>query len=428
MKQIYQPMHVNKIAIIGLGYVGLPLAVGLEKHFDVIGFDVDPERIQELINGYDRTREVTSADLKALKRLSFSTDPNVMADVDFYIVTVPTPIDNMNTPDVSILRTASATIAKTLKPTNTVFYESTVYPGATEEICIPVLEEQSGLVLNKDFFVGYSPERINPGDKENTLNTITKLVSGSTPETTALGVSVYSKVVSAEIFPVKSIKVAEAAKVIENIQRDVNIALINEFSVIFHAIGIDTAEVLEAAATKWNFMKFSPGLVGGHCIGVDPHYLAHKAMSIGVDPDIILAARKRSEKMGAYIAEQLLRRLVARKTNFKDLRILVMGYTFKENCPDTRNSRVVDIIDHLKHYDIQMDVYDPVVDATEAKALNLTQTVPAAGVYDAVVVAVAHTEFKTLGVERIAGFTKNSNGLLFDIKGVFPLNKTDFRL
>ncbi|HCW6180188.1 Vi polysaccharide biosynthesis UDP-N-acetylglucosamine C-6 dehydrogenase TviB [Acinetobacter baumannii] len=413
-----------KIAIIGLGYVGLPLAVEFGKHKPTIGFDINPQRIRELQSGYDHTLEVTSDELKQVEHLSYTVDINDLKNSNFFIVTVPTPIDDFKQPDLTPLIKASQSIAKVLKKGDIVVYESTVYPGATEEVCIPELEKHSGLNFNKDFFVGYSPERINPGDKQRRVTNILKITSGSTPEVTDYVDQVYNLIIEAGTHKAPSIKVAEAAKVIENTQRDVNIALINELALIFNKMGIDTEDVLKAAGTKWNFLNFRPGLVGGHCIGVDPYYLTHKAESIGLHPEIILAARRLNDRMGEYVATQLIKEMVKQRIQVVGARILILGLSFKENCPDIRNTKIVDMVKALKEYDLDLDIYDPWVDSAEVEAeyglapiMELKQ-----GRYDAIVIAVAHDQFKVMSTEDFHSLGKKKH-VLYDLKHV--LNKVD---
>ncbi|MGQ0936419.1 Vi polysaccharide biosynthesis UDP-N-acetylglucosamine C-6 dehydrogenase TviB [Acinetobacter baumannii] len=413
-----------KISIIGLGYVGLPLAVEFSKHKPTIGFDINPQRIRELQSGYDHTLEVPSDELKQVEHLSYTADINDLKNSNFFIVTVPTPIDDFKQPDLAPLIKASQSIAKVLKKGDIVVYESTVYPGATEEVCIPELEKHSGLTFNKDFFVGYSPERINPGDKQRRVTNILKITSGSTPEVTDYVDQVYNLIIEAGTHKAPSIKVAEAAKVIENTQRDVNIALINELALIFNKMGIDTEDVLKAAGTKWNFLNFRPGLVGGHCIGVDPYYLTHKAESIGLHPEIILAARRLNDRMGEYVATQLIKEMVKKRIQVVGARILILGLSFKENCPDIRNTKIIDMVRALKEYDLDLDIYDPWVDSAEVEAeyglapiMELKQ-----GRYDAIVIAVAHDQFKVMSTEDFHSLGKKKH-VLYDLKHV--LNKVD---
>ena len=411
-----------KIAIIGLGYVGLPLAVEFGKQVPVIGFDIHQKRIDELKSGQDHTLEVSPEELKQASKLSYSADLAELKDCNFFIVTVPTPIDDFKQPDLTPLIKASTSIGQVLKKGDVVVYESTVYPGATEEVCIPVLEKQSGLKFNQDFFAGYSPERINPGDKLRRVTNILKITSGSTPEVADFVDQVYNLVIEAGTYKASSIKVAEAAKVIENTQRDVNIALINELALIFNKLGIDTEEVLKAAGTKWNFLPFRPGLVGGHCIGVDPYYLTHKAQSIGLHPEIILAARRLNDRMGEYVATQLIKEMVKKRIQVVGSKILVMGLSFKENCPDIRNTKIVDMVNALKEYDLDLDIYDPWVDIDEAKheyGLTPITQLPEHH-YDAVILAVAHDEFKNMSIADFKALSKE-NYVLYDLK--YLLNK-----
>lgn len=412
-----------KIAIIGLGYVGLPLAVEFGKHKPTIGFDINTDRIQELKSGHDHTLEVTSDELKHVHQLSYTADIEDLKTANFFIVTVPTPIDDFKQPDLTPLVKASQSIAKVLKKGDIVVYESTVYPGATEEVCIPELEKHSGLNFNKDFFVGYSPERINPGDKQRRVTNILKITSGSTPDVADYIDQVYNLIIEVGTHKAPTIKVAEAAKVIENTQRDVNIALINELALIFNKMGIDTEDVLKAAGTKWNFLNFRPGLVGGHCIGVDPYYLTHKAESIGLHPEIILAARRLNDRMGEYVATQLIKEMVKQRIQVVGARILILGLSFKENCPDIRNTKIVDMVKALKEYDLDLDIYDPWVDSAEVEAeyglapiMELKQ-----GRYDAIVIAVAHDQFKVMSTEDFHSLGKKH--VLYDLKHV--LNKVD---
>jgi len=419
----------TRVAVIGLGYVGLPLAVEFGKKFTVVGFDIDAVRTSELTQGTDRTLEVTSAELREAKQLSFSTDLQDIADCTVYIVTVPTPINKHKQPNLTPLIKASESIGQVLKRGDIVVYESTVYPGATEEDCVPVLEQHSGLVFNRDFFAGYSPERINPGDKEHRIATIKKVTSGSTPEIADYVDALYASIITAGTHKALSIKVAEAAKVIENTQRDVNIALVNELALIFNRMGIDTEAVLEAAGTKWNFLPFRPGLVGGHCIGVDPYYLTHKAKEIGYYPKIILAGRRLNDDMGAYVVTQLVKGMARRRMHIQGAKVLVMGLAFKENCPDIRNTRVIDIINELAEYEVDVDVFDPWVDPTDARReynIELTDQ-PQPGAYDAIILAVAHKQFKEMGLEPIRRFGRSLH-VLFDLKYVFRQGEADIRL
>ena len=418
-----------KLAVVGLGYVGLPLAVAFGKQREVIGFDINKARIEALKNGHDHTLELDSVELASATGLRYTFDPTALADANVYIVTMPTPIDEFKQPDLSPLIRASETIGRALKTGDLVIYESTVYPGVTEEICVPVLERVSGLRFNQDFFAGYSPERINPGDKEHRVTSIKKVTSGSTPEIAQLVDALYRQIVTAGTHCAPSIKVAEAAKVIENTQRDVNIALINEFARIFNRLGIDTEAVLAAAGTKWNFLPFRPGLVGGHCIGVDPYYLTHKAQSIGYYPEIILAGRRINDSMGSYVVAQLVKAMTRRRIHVEGARVLVMGLSFKENCPDLRNTRVVDVVRELEEYNISVDVYDPWVESKESfeeHKIQLVQTLEK-GLYDAVILAVAHRQFREMGVETIRALGKTEH-VLYDLKYIFPSEQTDLRL
>ena len=417
------------LAVIGLGYVGLPLAVEFGKKRPVLGFDINPARIQALSEGRDETLECSPDELAAAEHLRFSTDIGDLRACNLFIVTVPTPIDASKRPDLTPLLRASETVGKVLKRGDLVVYESTVYPGATEEDCVPVLEKQSGLRLNVDFFVGYSPERINPGDKAHRLPNIKKVTSGSTAEAASLIDELYNEVVLAGTHTASSIRVAEAAKVIENTQRDLNIALINELAIIFNRLGIDTQSVLEAAGTKWNFLPFRPGLVGGHCIGVDPYYLTHKAEEIGYHPQIILAGRRLNDSMGEYVASQLIKAMIRNGVQVRGARILIMGLTFKENCPDLRNTRVIDIVRALADYDCQVDLYDPWVSPGEAKeeyGINVLER-PSEGSYDGVVVAVAHDQFRAAGPEGARRFGR-PNSVLYDLKHLFSAQDADLRL
>ena len=410
-----------RIGIIGLGYVGLPLAVYLARHFFVIGFDIDRERVTELSRGIDRTQEVTQEEFAHAKRLSYSADVESLRDANFYIVTVPTPVDQAKRPDLSALVSASRLVGSVLGRGDVVVYESTVYPGATEEICVPELEKASGLAFNRDFFAGYSPERINPGDKTHRLPAIVKVTSGSTPEAADLIDDVYATVITAGTHRASSIRVAEAAKVIENIQRDVNIALINELAMLFKELGLETREVLEAAGTKWNFQPFRPGLVGGHCIGVDPYYLTHKAEQIGFHPQMILAGRRINDGMAAFVANDVIKTMLKRKQSIDRARILVMGFTFKENVPDTRNTKVADLVRTLREFVADVVVYDPMADAELAKheyGLSLTNELPN-GHFDTIILAVKHEPIARLGEAGINALLA-PGGLIYDLKGVLP--------
>ncbi len=420
---------MKKIAVIGLGYVGLPLAVAFGDKRKVVGFDINAKRIAELKDGMDVTREVSREELAASGQLSFTDSLQGIADCQIYIVTVPTPIDEYKTPDLTPLVKASESVGKVLKQGDIVIYESTVFPGATEDVCVPVLERCSGMVFNKDFFAGYSPERINPGDKEHRVTTIMKVTSGSTPEIAEEVDALYAGIVTAGTHKASSIKVAEAAKVIENTQRDLNIALMNELSMIFARLGIDTHEVLAAAGTKWNFLPFKPGLVGGHCIGVDPYYLTHKAQAIGFHPDIILAGRRVNDNMGPYAASELVKAMIKKGHTIANSRVLIMGLTFKENCPDLRNTRVIDVIEELREFGCDVDVTDCWANNAEAKqeyGINLVDQPPKNN-YDALFLAVPHNEYVALSAEELRTYTK-ANGVLFDLKGVLPLGAADLRL
>lgn len=414
-----------KIAIIGLGYVGLPLAIALGEHYEVIGFDINSKRVQELQNGFDRTGEATKEQIQSSKGLQFSDTLANIASCTFYIVTVPTPIDQFKAPDLQPLLKASAMLGKLLKKGDIVVYESTVYPGCTEEDCVPVLEAHSGLQFNTDFFCGYSPERINPGDKINTLATIKKVTSGSTPEIAQQINEVYARIITAGTFMASSIRVAEASKAIENAQRDVNISFVNELALIFDRMGIDTQEVLAAASTKWNFLPYKPGLVGGHCIGVDPYYLAHKAQALGYHPQVILSGRRVNDTMGLFIANKTVKLMIQKGITVKGAKALVLGITFKENCPDIRNTRVVDIIDELQQFDMQVDVYDPHANADEvAEEYGITLCSAIGSNYSAIIVCVAHQEFKTLDYKNSIA----SPAVIFDTKAIWDKDAVDARL
>ncbi|RVU41299.1 Vi polysaccharide biosynthesis UDP-N-acetylglucosamine C-6 dehydrogenase TviB [Rheinheimera riviphila] len=420
---------VVKIAIIGLGYVGLPLAVEFGKKFATLGFDINKGRIAELKSGQDHTLEVSPEELAEATQLTYSADVADLRQANFYIVTVPTPIDQHRQPDLTPLIKASETLGKVISAGDVVVFESTVYPGATEEDCIPVIERISGLKFNQDFYAGYSPERINPGDKEHRVTTIKKVTSGSTPEIAEFVDGVYRSIITAGTYKASSIKVAEAAKVIENTQRDLNIALINELAVIFNRMGIDTEEVLLAAGTKWNFLPFRPGLVGGHCIGVDPYYLTHKAQALGYHPEVILAGRRINDGMAKYVVSQLVKQMIKQQITVSGAKVLVLGLTFKENCPDIRNTKVVDILAELKEYGMQPDVFDPWVDAAEAQhEYGLTPVAtPVPGSYDAVILAVAHQQFRQLAASGIRAFGKNDH-VLYDLKYVLSVAESDLRL
>ncbi|RSZ40126.1 Vi polysaccharide biosynthesis UDP-N-acetylglucosamine C-6 dehydrogenase TviB [Variovorax beijingensis] len=420
----------SKIAVIGLGYVGLPLAVEFGKKRDVVGFDINPKRIAELREGRDHTLETTPEELKAASRLAFTSDIADLRDCGIFIVTVPTPIDNANRPDLTPLIKASETVGKVMPTGAIVIYESTVYPGATEEVCVPVLEKHSGQKFNVDFFCGYSPERINPGDKEHRLSTIKKVTSGSTPEVAETVDQLYGQIITAGTHKASTIKVAEAAKVIENTQRDVNIALMNELSLIFHRLGIDTGEVLQAAGTKWNFLPFRPGLVGGHCIGVDPYYLTHKAVEVGYHPEVILAGRRINDNMASHVADEVIKLMLRKSLPVLNSKVLVLGLTFKENCPDVRNTKVVDIVSTLQSYNVQVDVFDPwinVADAEHEYGLKCLVEMPQPGQYAAVVLAVGHHQFVALGEAGIKALGQ-AGAVLFDVKSILPLGAADGRL
>jgi UDP-N-acetyl-D-galactosamine dehydrogenase len=418
-----------RIGIIGLGYVGLPLAVAFGERFETTGFDINHARVEELRAGHDSSLEVDDDELAAATRLTCTHEPADLADCNFYVVTVPTPITVNKTPDLRPLIGASETLGKLIAPGDVVVYESTVYPGATEEVCVPLLEAGSGLVFNRDFYVGYSPERINPGDREHRLRTIKKVTSGSTPQAAELIDRLYASVVEAGTHLTSSIRVAEAAKVIENTQRDVNIALVNELALIFNRLGIDTEEVLIAAGTKWNFLPFRPGLVGGHCIGVDPYYLTHKAQEIGYHPEIILAGRRLNDSMGAFVASRVVKLMAANGGFPAHARVLLLGLTFKENCPDLRNTRVVDIAAELRDYGIHCDVWDPWANAEEARReYGVELITPAPGDdYDAVIVGVAHRQFAELGIDGVRALAK-PGAVVYDVKHVFPAQLVDGRL
>ncbi len=418
-----------RIGVIGLGYVGLPLAASFGRRFATVGFDIQPARIAELEAGTDSTLEVDPGELAAATRLSFTSDLGTLKDCNVYVVTVPTPIDPAKQPDLGPLEAASRTVGQVLGKGDVVIYESTVYPGATEEVCVPIIEEVSGLEFNEDFFVGYSPERINPGDKDHRFETIVKVTSGSTPEAAGFVDELYRSVVTAGTHLASSIRVAEAAKVIENTQRDVNIALINELAMIFNRLGIDTQEVLEAAGSKWNFLPFRPGLVGGHCIGVDPYYLTHKSQEIGYHPAMILAGRRINDNMGLFVAGQVTKLMIRKKIHVAGSRVLILGLTFKENCPDLRNTKVVDVVRELADLGAGVDIYDPWVDPEEARAeygLDLIGE-PAASSYDAIVLAVAHRQFADMGAEAIHRLGRDPH-VLYDVKQMLPVDAVDGRL
>ena len=416
----------TRIGLVGLGYVGLPLAVEFGKHLPTIGLDINTQRIEELKSGFDRSLECTKEEMDLAGKLSFSADSLDLKDCNVYIVTVPTPIDGYNRPDLTPLVKASHSVGKVLSAGDIVIYESTVYPGATEEVCVPILEAQSGLKYNQDFFCGYSPERINPGDKQHRITNIKKVTSGSTPEVSEFVDALYRLIIVAGTHRASSIRVAEAAKVIENTQRDVNIALINELAILFHKLGLNTLEVLEAAGSKWNFLPFRPGLVGGHCIGVDPYYLTHKAQEVGYHPEIILAGRRINDGMGEYVVQRLVKLMNRRRIHVSQANILILGLTFKENCPDIRNTRVIDIIDELKSYSANVDVYDPWAsphEAHEEYGVDLIGELRQ-GYYDAVIIAVSHQEFVAMGIDKIRALGK-AESVVFDVKYLFPKDAVD---
>ncbi len=421
----------TKIAVIGLGYVGLPLAVEFAKKYKVVGFDVNQQRLAELRNGEDRTLEIESDHLKSVLStnigLTFSNQPEDIMHFDYYIVTVPTPVDKNNYPDFTPLIKASETVGRVIKKGSTVIYESTVYPGATEEICVPILEQSSDLKFNSDFFIGYSPERINPGDKERTLTKIKKIVSGSTDEVAVSVQNLYNDIIEAGTFKASSIKVAEAAKVIENVQRDINIAVANELARIFNKLKIDTTQVLEAAGTKWNFIHVKPGLVGGHCIGVDPYYLIQKAQEAGYHPEIMLASRRLNESMGDYVAHELIKLMIDREIQVKNSKVLILGVAFKENCPDLRNTKVVNVVKILRDYHINVDIYDPWVSSEQLEkeyGMSCLNEMPTEARYDGILLAVAHNEFRSIDISK---WTK-SPSVVYDIKSILPIAEVDNRL
>jgi len=427
---IHATLEHARIAIIGLGYVGLPLAAAFGRQFDTLGFDVNPQRVAELVAGQDHTRELGADELAAAVRLRFSADAAELAGRNIYIVAVPTPVDADRRPDFTPLIQASQSVGRALKQGDLVIYESTVYPGATEEICVPELERSSGLRFNEDFTVGYSPERVNPGDRQRRLADIVKVTSGSTPDAADFVDALYRRIITAGTHQAPNIKVAEASKVIENTQRDANIAMMNEFALIFHRLGIDTQDVLAAAGTKWNFLPFKPGLVGGHCIGVDPYYLIQKAQSVGYFPDILLACRRINDAMGRHVAAEVIRLLIHRGHIIAGARVLVLGFTFKENCSDLRNTRVIDLVQELKGYGVRIDVYDPWADRAEARreyALDLLADMPGPGRYDALVVAVAHEQFRALGIDGLRRLA-SARAIIYDVKGLFPKEQVDGRL
>ena len=424
-----QQLDKVRIGVIGLGYVGLPLAVEFGKRYPTLGFDIDTARVDELRSGADRTLEVESEALRSASRLTFGSDLDALRACTVFVVTVPTPIDSAKRPDLTPLTRASETLGAVLKPGDVVVYESTVYPGCTEEVAVPILEANSGLKFNRDFFCGYSPERINPGDKQHRLPSIKKVTSGSTPQVADFVDALYGAIITAGTHKASSIRVAEAAKIIENTQRDVNIALINELALIFDRLGIDTEQVLEAAGTKWNFLPFRPGLVGGHCIGVDPYYLTHKAQEIGYHPEMILAGRRLNDNMSLYIAERVAGLMIRKRMHIQGARILVMGLAFKENCPDVRNSKVVDVVNELRKYGATVDVYDPWVNAAEAQHEYGLKPIKRLRpkYYDGIVLAVGHRQFKEMGVEAVRALAKPTH-VLFDIKYVFSAAEVDGRL
>jgi UDP-N-acetyl-D-galactosamine dehydrogenase len=430
MDSVVEWLNKVRIGVIGLGYVGLPLAVEFGKKFPVTGFDISRERVDALREGRDQTRETEPEEFDAALHLRFSTDPEDLRECNVYIVTVPTPIDDHNRPDLRPLIKASETVGRVLKNGDTVILESTVYPGCTEEDCVPVLERESGLKFNRNFFCGYSPERINPGDKQHRLPNILKVTSGSTPEVADKVDALYRRIITAGTYKAPTIRVAEAAKVIENTQRDLNIALINDLAILFNRLGMDTLDVLEAAGTKWNFLPFRPGLVGGHCIGVDPYYLTHKAQQVGHHPDVILAGRRTNDAIGGFVATQVIKLMLYRGINPVGANILILGLTFKENCPDLRNTKVLDVINALKEYHVKVDVHDPwahVEDAMREYDLPLVQQ-PREGTYDAVVLTVGHDQFRHMGVEKLRGFCRSDSSVLYDVKHILPKHAVDGRL
>lgn len=424
-----EQLAAKTIGVIGLGYVGLPLAVEFGKKLNTVGYDIHEQRITELKQGIDRTLEVDAEELKQATKLTYSATLEDLSACDIYIVTVPTPIDRFKKPDLTPLTKASEALAKVINKGDIVIYESTVYPGATEEHCIPIIERESGLVFNQDFFAGYSPERINPGDKEHRLVNIKKVTSGSTPEIAEVVDQLYASIIVAGTHKASSIKVAEAAKVIENTQRDLNIALVNELALIFEKLGIDTLEVLEAAGTKWNFLPFRPGLVGGHCIGVDPYYLTHKAQEIGYRPEVILAGRRINDRMGSYVAERLIKLMVQKKIHIAEAKVLMLGLTFKENCPDLRNTKAIDIIEELQAWGVQVDIYDPWIDPAEAAheyGVEVLTEKPNT-TYDGVVLAVAHQQFMSWKKQDLDSLCKPA-AVVVDVKSAFPKSWVDTRL
>lgn len=416
------PLNSNtRIAVIGLGYVGLPLAHAFAKHYPTVGYDINQRRIEEILQGVDSNNELSSSELNAQSNIEYSSDAEVLSASDIYVITAPTPIDAQHQPDLGLVKHATRLVASYLKKGNIVIFESTVYPGATEEECVPLLSELSGLSYNSEFFVGYSPERINPGDDKHSLSNIIKVTSGSTTEAADKIDALYKSIIDAGTHRASSIKVAEAAKVIENTQRDLNIALVNELAILFDKLDIDTGEVLKAAGSKWNFLPFSPGLVGGHCIGVDPYYLTYKAQQVGYHPDVILAGRRINDLMGSYVAERVIKLMLSRRIHIIDSRVLILGLVFKENCSDTRNSRVIDIIDTLQSYHSNVDVYDPWVNS---QASEFLVEEPEVGGYDAVIIAVAHKEFEQLGISGIKKFSKKKS-VIFDVKQLFSPDDVD---
>ncbi len=419
----------NKIAIIGMGYVGLPLAIEFGKIYDTVGFDINTSRIDQLLNRHDHTKEIESNQFSESKNLSFTNDSADLADCDIFIITVPTPIDKYKKPDLKPLIEASRTVGNFLKKDDIVIYESTVFPGATEEVCVPILENTSGLYFNKDFFCGYSPERINPGDKIHSVSKIKKVTSGSTPEIADQVDVLYKSIISAGTHKAKNIRVAEAAKVIENTQRDINIALMNELAIIFNKLDIDTEAVLDAASTKWNFLPFKPGLVGGHCIGIDPYYLTHKAIEVGYNPEMILAGRRINDSMSSYVADQVFRLMVKKRIHLANANILIMGLTFKENCPDLRNSKAIDLAGEFQIFDCNVHVFDPWVNkkqAHEEYGIEIIEE-PISGNYDGIIIAVAHSDFKRMRIEDIRKLGKK-NYVLYDIKHILSADEVDGRL
>ena len=411
----------SRIAILGLGYVGLPLAHAFSKIYPTVGFDINSQRITEINKGIDSNSELTNEQFKETLKIAYSDDENCLADCDIYIITAPTPVDEQNHPNLEPVKQATRMVASRLKKGNIVVFESTVYPGATEEECVPLLSEISGLSFNADFFVGYSPERINPGDNQHSLTSIVKVTSGSTPEAAQTVDQLYKSIIAAGTHLASSIRVAEAAKVIENTQRDLNIALVNELAILFDKLDINTQEVLKAAGSKWNFLPFSPGLVGGHCIGVDPYYLTYKAQQVGYHPEVILAGRRINDAMGAYVAERVVKLMLSKRIHIIDSKVLVLGLAFKENCPDTRNSKVVDIIETLQSYHSSIDLYDPWVDPESSELLI---GIPEENCYDAVIIAVAHDQFRDLGIAGIRKFAKEKS-VIFDVKHVFASDDVD---